>query len=94
MWMFKLLLEKSVERSFPNVEALLKIYLVIMSGNISCERSFSTLKIIKNPYRTSISKKRLNNLANMCMNSDILQEQDYHDVIDTLSCEKSRKADL
>lgn len=49
-WMYKLLLEKEVETSFPNVDILFRIYLVIMSGNISTERSFSTLKNIKNPH--------------------------------------------
>lgn len=97
-WMYKLLLEKEVETSFPNVDILFRIYLVIMSGNVTAERSFSSLKNIKNPHRTSISRRRLNDLSNMAMNSDILREPrrelKFFDVIEQFSVSKCRKVNL
>lgn len=65
-----------------------------MSGNISSERSFSTLKIVKDPHRTSISEPRLNSLSSLKMNHDILRELNYDDLIDTFATMKSRRVSL
>ncbi|XP_065652763.1 zinc finger MYM-type protein 1-like [Hydra vulgaris] len=45
--MYKILINKEVKECFPNVEIVLRIYLVIMITNSSSERSFSNLKHIK-----------------------------------------------
>ena len=39
-FMYNLILQKGVESSFPNVEVLLRMYLVLMVTNCSAERSF------------------------------------------------------
>ena len=71
--MYRLLLQKNVLDSFTNVEELLRIYLVIMSTNVTGERSFSMLRFIQNPHRTSMTECRLNNLTILNMNKDILR---------------------
>lgn len=45
--MYKILINKEVKDCFPNVEIVLRIYLVFMTTNSSSERSFSNLKHIK-----------------------------------------------
>jgi len=52
--MYKILINKEVKDCFPNIEIVLRIYLVIMITNKSSERSFSNLKHIKNRLRTSM----------------------------------------
>jgi len=44
---------------FPNVEVILRIYLVLIVSNRSGERSFSKMKIIKNGLQTSMTQSDL-----------------------------------
>ncbi|XP_065664567.1 uncharacterized protein LOC136086211 [Hydra vulgaris] len=73
---------EEVKDCFPNVEIVICIYLVIMITNSSSERSFSNLKHIKNRLRTSMDRDRLNQLAIMSSESDILRKLDFQNVID------------
>lgn len=56
-------IENNLLESFPNVEVLLRIYLTLMIINCSRERSFSKLKLIKNPLRATMTQNRLNYLT-------------------------------
>lgn len=58
--MYSLIINENVRESFPNVEIVLRIYLTLMISNCSGKRSFSKLKRIENPYRTSMLQSRLN----------------------------------
>ena len=89
--MYKLLVEKCVNSSFPNVEIARRMYLVLMVTNCSSERSFSKMKIIKNRLRTTMTNGRLNNLASMSIESDILREMDFDEVIVGFAKYKARK---
>lgn len=60
-----LIMSKSAQATFSNVEIALRIYVVLMVANCSGERSFSKLKLIKNRLRTSMVQDRLVNLAIM-----------------------------
>nr|XP_047141248.1 uncharacterized protein LOC124816200 [Hydra vulgaris] len=80
--MYKILINKEEKDCFPNVEIVLRIYLVIMITNSSIERSFSNLKHIKNRLRTSMDGDRLNQLAIMSSEFDILRKLDFQNVID------------
>ncbi|XP_065651224.1 uncharacterized protein LOC136079416 [Hydra vulgaris] len=80
--MYKILINKEVKDCFPNVKIVLRIYLVIMITNSSSERSFSNLKRIKKKLRTSMDEGRLNQLAIMSSESDILRKPDFQNVID------------
>lgn len=90
-FMYKILIEKGVKDAFPNVEIALRIYLVLMVTNCSSERSFSKLKLLKNRLRTTMNQDRLNNLAIMNIETDVLRQIDFNDVITSFAQEKARK---
>lgn len=93
-FMYQLILQKRVEESFPNVEIALRIYLVLMVSNCSAERSFSKMKLIKNRLRTSMSNDRLSHLALMSIESDILREINFQDLLTEFAKKKARKVSL
>ncbi|CAI6376900.1 unnamed protein product [Macrosiphum euphorbiae] len=90
-FMYKTLIEKYVISAFPNVEIALRMYLVIMVTNCSSERTFSRLKIIKNRLRTTMNEDRLNFLSVMSIESDVLDNLSFDDIIDDFAEKKSRK---
>jgi hypothetical protein len=47
----------------------------------SAERSFSKLKLLKNYLRSSISQERLNLLATLCIEKDMLDQIDVDTII-------------
>ena len=77
--------------TFPNLEITVRIFLSMMVTNCSGERSFSALKYIKNDYRNTMLNPRLNYLALMFIESDVLNQIDFDDVITDFSLKKSRK---
>lgn len=79
-WMYYILWEKNVGDCFSNIEVALRMFLLMITNN-SRERSFSKLKLIKNRLRTSMLDERLNNLALMSIESDILRKLEYQDII-------------
>lgn len=58
-FMLKVLIEKPVRNSFPNVEILLRMYMSIMTTNCSGERAFSKLKLIKDRLSTTMTQENL-----------------------------------
>ena len=76
---------------FPNIEIALRIYLSLMVSNCSGERSFSKLKRIKNELRNRIGQDRLNSLSIMSIESDVLRQLDFSQIIMDFSHLKSRK---
>lgn len=48
---------------YPNVFKLLKLALTIPISSATCERSFSTMRRIKNWLRTSMEQDRFSNLS-------------------------------
>ena len=91
---YKLLLNNSIESSFPNLEIALRIYLSLMITNCSGERSFSTLKRIKNELRNTMGQERLNHLTLLNIEHDLLKEVDIESVISKFAHIKSRKVYL
>ena len=73
-FLYKLILDKRVKCSFPNVDISLRMYLILMVTNFSGERSFSMLKYIKNRLREH----------------DILRETDFDDLITDFAKRKCR----
>ncbi|XP_025207089.1 uncharacterized protein LOC112602935 [Melanaphis sacchari] len=90
-WMYQLLIEKNVKDYFPNIEVALRMYLSLMVTNSSGERSFSKLKLIKNRLRTSMTEERLNTLALLSIESDILRQINYEDIISDFINTKLRR---
>lgn len=91
LYLYKLIIGKGVLDTFPNVAVALRIYLVLMVTNCSAERSFSKLKLIENRLRTSMTQERLVNLAIMSIESDILQDIEFQDIISDFARLKSRR---
>uniref|UniRef100_UPI00359029CD uncharacterized protein n=1 Tax=Myxine glutinosa TaxID=7769 RepID=UPI00359029CD len=73
-FLYKLLMDKKVADTFPNVEIMLRMYLVLMVTNCSGEPSFSNMKFIKNRLRTTMCHDRLSHLALMSIECDILRD--------------------
>ena len=80
-----------VSATFPNVETALRIYLTLPVANCESERSFSKLKRIKSEIRSSMKQTRLNALAIMSIESDVLRRLDFKEIIHTFAAEKARK---
>ena len=89
--MYRLIIGKGMQDAFPNVAVALRMYLVLMVTNCSAERSYSKLKLIENRLRTSTSHERLVHLTIMSIESDILHEIDFTDIINTFAKGQSRK---
>lgn len=87
----QVLYENKLISSFPNVNICLRIFFSIMVSNASGERSFSTLKRVKTYLRNSIAQERLNSLAILSINQDLLNEIDVNSVIEQFASMKARK---
>ena len=90
-FMYNILVERDLSSTFPNVAIMLRIYLCLIVSNCSGERSFSKLKLIKNEHRTTMGQERLNWLSLMSIESDILRQIDFTDIIDKFASLKVRK---
>ncbi|EFN72446.1 hypothetical protein EAG_09253, partial [Camponotus floridanus] len=74
---------------FPNVEIILRMYLVLMVSNCSGERSFSKMKFIKYRLRSIMIQNCLSNLSLLSIESDLLRELDFTEIIDDFSLKKA-----
>lgn len=77
--------------TFPNIDILLRMYLCMFVTNVLDERSFSKLKLIKTYLRNTMSDDRLNNLSILSIESDILNELKFDEIIDQFVNLKYRK---
>jgi len=75
------------------ISLALRMYLVLMVSNCSAERSFSKMKLIKNRLRTSLGNERLSDLALMSIESDILRDINFEDLVNEFA-KKTRKVSL
>ena len=92
--MYRLIIEKDVQDTIPNIEIALRIYLILMVSNCSGERSFSKLKLIENRLRTSMKQGRHVYLTIMSIKSDILRELDFSGITRDFAIQKSRKVSI
>jgi len=76
-FLFKLL----VVDTFPNVEIMLRMYLVFTVTNCSRERSFSKLKFIMNRLRTTMTNERLSHSTLMSIEYNNLRQIDFTKLI-------------
>ena len=58
-------------RTYPNIEALLKILATLPVTTCTAERSFNALKHLKSYLRSTMTEKRLNRLAALCIHKNI-----------------------
>lgn len=89
--MYNIIFQDGIESVFPNVSIVLRMFLTLMVTNCSGERSFSQMRRIKNEQRTAIGQERLGSLSLLCIESDILREIQFDDIISEFARQKSRK---
>ncbi|XP_044588849.1 zinc finger MYM-type protein 1-like [Cotesia glomerata] len=82
---------RSLRDVYPNVDIALRIFLSIPATNCSGERSFSTLKRVKTYLRASMGQDRLNSLALLSIEAQLVQKIEYDDIIDIFARTKARK---
>lgn len=91
---YKVIFENMVQSTFPNVMTALRIYRCLMITNATGERTFSKLKLLKNCHRSSMTQERLNSLAIMATEYDILQKVDFQDILKDFTTNKLRKVNI
>ena len=79
--MNKVIVEDNIERVFPNVEISLRIFLTLMVTNCTTERSFSQMKRIQNPNKTTMRQKRLESLSLLMIEADLLCQINFENLI-------------
>uniref|UniRef100_A0A8I6XZ00 HAT C-terminal dimerisation domain-containing protein n=1 Tax=Hordeum vulgare subsp. vulgare TaxID=112509 RepID=A0A8I6XZ00_HORVV len=67
---------------FPNASIAYRVLLTIPVTVALAERSFSKLKLLKSYMRTTMTQQRLNDLAIIALESEVLEKIDYEDIIE------------
>jgi hypothetical protein len=57
----------------------------------SAERSFSKLKLLRNYLRSTMTQERLNGLAILCIEKNLLDEIDLNGIIDDFVSQNVRR---
>ena len=79
---YEVLVELSpLRNAFPNLLSLLQIILTIAISSSSCERTFSSLKRIKTWLRTTMTERRLVDLATISIERDLSYEVSLDEVV-------------
>ena len=92
--MYTLVKSSGLDSAFPNVEVALRIYLSLMITNYSGERSFSHLKRVKNEIRSTMLQDRVSNLSLTYIESELLRNIDFDDIVRGFASRKSRKVPI
>ena len=77
---------------FPNAFIAYRILLTIFVTVASAGRSFSNLNLLKSYLRSTMSQERLNGLALISIESELLEKLDYEHLIDDFSSKNSRRS--
>ena len=87
----KYLVDHFLTDAYPNTVVALRIFLTAPITVAAAERSFSRLKLIKTYLRSTISQERLNSLALLSIEKDIVKQVDFSKLIDSFAQKKARK---
>ncbi|XP_050920114.1 uncharacterized protein LOC127137729 [Lathyrus oleraceus] len=79
---------------FSNTVIAYRILLTILVTIVSAERSFSKLKLLKTYLRSTMSQERLNGLALIAIENDILKTIKYEDLVDDFASKSVRRKTL
>lgn len=88
--LYRIIHTEKIQTAFPNVEAILRLFLCLMVTNCSGERSFSKLKRIKNELRSTMSQDRLSALSILSIESDKIRDINFNELLDDFAMSKSR----
>jgi len=78
--------------AFPNACIAFRMYLSIFGTSCEGERSFSTLRRIKNYTRSTMGQQKLTDLSLLCIESDLMRKLQLDDIIHSFASKKCRKA--
>ncbi|XP_076909708.1 uncharacterized protein LOC143567079 [Bidens hawaiensis] len=76
---------------FPNTVNAYRVLLTIPVTVASTERSFSKLKLLKTYMRSTMSQERLNGLAMISIERDVLESIDYQELIESFASKNARR---
>lgn len=79
---------------FPNIDIALRISLCMAATNCSAKRSFSALKRIKTYLRSSLEEERVNSLAMLVIEAELMMSIKYDNIIEDFANRKSRRKPL
>lgn len=79
---------------FPNTIIAYRILLTIPVTVASAERSFSKLKLLKSYLRSTMLQERLNGLALIAVENDLLETIQYEDLVDEFASKSVRRMAL
>ncbi|KAK1423943.1 hypothetical protein QVD17_19254 [Tagetes erecta] len=77
---------------FPNALIAYRVLLTLPVTVASTERSFSKLKLLKSYLRSTMSQERLNGLAMIAIENDILEGMNYQDLIENFASKNAKRA--
>ncbi|XP_073362240.1 uncharacterized protein [Aegilops tauschii subsp. strangulata] len=76
---------------YPNAVIAYRILLTIPVTVASAERSFSKLKLLKSYLRSTMTQERLNGLATIALENDVLEKINYEDLIEDFISRNTRR---
>ncbi|XBI46171.1 hypothetical protein VPH35_110479 [Triticum aestivum] len=76
---------------FPNASIAYRVLFTIPVTVASAERSFSKLKLLKSYMRTTMTQQRLNDLATIALESEVLEKIDYEDIIEDFISKNTKR---
>ena len=76
-----LLALQPLKEAFPNLFKVIKIAMTISVSTAQCERTFSTLKLLKTYLRSTISEDRLSDLAVLAVEKEISTKINLDEVV-------------
>ncbi|KAF8114441.1 hypothetical protein N665_0037s0018 [Sinapis alba] len=82
---------KKMKDSYPSIWIAYKIMLTIHVSVASAERSFSKLKLIKSYLQSTMSYKRLNGLAMLSIEKDLIRNLNYESLMNDFAEKTARR---
>jgi hypothetical protein len=76
---------------YPNVSIAYRVLLTMLVTVTSAEKSFSKLKYIKTYLRASMSQERLNGLATLSIEKDMLANINVKEIINDFASQNARR---
>ncbi|KAM3390463.1 hypothetical protein ACQJBY_012204 [Aegilops geniculata] len=76
---------------YPNIAIAYRVFFTMPVTVASAERSFSKLKLLKNYLRSTMSQERLNGLATLCIEKDLLDEIDIDTIVSDFASQNFRR---